>query len=541
LGLAAITVAACDTHEPPLELASASGVVFDPAATRPPADYAPLALATASIGRVTNPDANIPPLCYTRSDGIANPCWTCHTHSKFPNLADDWQLQQNYSFPETAKQNRWKNLFRSRGALVDNLTDAVVTTYVRTDNYTPLVRAIAATPDFPGWRPDLDLSRGFDADGFAIDGSGWRAVRYKPFPGTFWPTNGSADDVFVRLPAEFRRAADGSESRPVYRANLAILEAAIASDPRDASAELRRTIEAIDERAIDVDLDRDGTLGLAREIVGLPSTFVGGAAHVGVTRLLYPEGVEFLHSVRYLDPDAPSFAARRMKELRYARKTAFVGREDIVAAYRGLEAPDAGYGGDPLAGLTNAFGWQLQGWIEDARGWLRLQTHEEHTYCMGCHTGLGVTVDQTFAFARKVPGADGWRLQDIRGIPDAPQIGHDVPEAARWLERAHGGDELRNNLELLSRFFPNGTMDGAAVAETRSDVSKLLLPSRARALDLDRAYLANVIEQSFIWGRDAIREPAKNVSSKIEERSTGIGEAGLTVRDGRLHLDWPRP
>ncbi|MGE0401229.1 MAG: hypothetical protein AB7T06_31255, partial [Kofleriaceae bacterium] len=63
----------CQRPEPQLELASARGVRFDIAARTTPADYDPLALATKSIGRVTNADANIPPICYTKSDGISNP------------------------------------------------------------------------------------------------------------------------------------------------------------------------------------------------------------------------------------------------------------------------------------------------------------------------------------------------------------------------------------------------------------------------------------------------------------------------------------
>ncbi len=35
---------------------------------------------------------------------------------------------------------------------------------------------------------------------------------------------------------------------------------------------------------------------------------------------------------------------------------------------------------------------------------------------MGCHCPIGVTVDTTFALARKVPGATGWRHQDLRGL-----------------------------------------------------------------------------------------------------------------------------
>jgi hypothetical protein len=536
--LVVTALVACQRPEPQLELASAANGRFDIRARSAPADYDPLALAASSIGRVTNVDANIPPVCYTKPDGISNPCWTCHTHSTFPNLADDWELQQNYSFPVTAKRNHWRNLFRSRAPLVADFDDDALATYIRTDNYAPLVRALAPT-SFAGWRPDLDFSRGFDANGFARDGTGWRAVRYKPFLGTFWPTNGSVDDVYIRLPAAFRRDARGVDQLEVYRANLAILEAAIAGDPRHEDAALAREIEPIDERVISQDLDRDGQLAVATVIRGLPVTYLGGAADVAVTRQSYPAGTELLHTLRYLDPDAPGFAATRMKEVRYARKVESLDRARIVAAYKALESPNPPpYTGDPLVGLGNGFGWQLQGWIEDARGWLRLQTHEEQTFCMGCHTGLGITVDQTFAFARKLPGREGWRVQDPRGVPDAPQIGHATPEYALYLARVRGGDELRANDELLARFFRDGVVASSAVAEARCDIGQIVLPSRSRAFALDRAYLANVIEQSYVWGRDAITSPVRNVNSEITERSTGIGEADLTVRDGRLHLDW---
>src|SRR5690606_18686800 len=135
-------------------------------------------------------------------------------------------------------------------------------------------------------------------------------------------------------------------------------------------------------------------------------------------------------------------------------------------------------------------------------------------------------------------GAAGWRVQDVRGIPDRPQLGHAAPEYATYLARVGGGDELRENDEILARFFVNGAPDPAAVARFRDDISVLVLPSRDRAIALDRAYLANVIEQSYVWGRDAIVTPAEHVHARIVERSTGIGEAGRTVRDGRLQLDW---
>lgn len=200
------------------------------------------------------------------------------------------------------------------------------------------------------------------------------------------------------------------------------------------------------------------------------------------------------------------------------------------------------YQGDPEMGLLGPFGWQLQGYIEDAGGSLRVQTEEEHRFCMGCHGHIGVTVDFTFSFARKVPGADGWRHQDLRGMVDRPQVGHDTPELVTYVSRVRGGDETRTNDELLARFVPNGAvaedeLRRAAVGGDR-DLAWALTPSRARALALDKAYLAVVGEQSFIRGRDAVLAPATRVHQRITEEGTGLGDAGKVHRDGRLHLRW---
>jgi hypothetical protein len=408
--------------------------------------------------------------------------------------------------------------------------------------------------DYAGYVPDLDFAKGFDDEGFAKDGSGWRAVRYKPFPGTFWPTNGSADDTMIRLPAAFRADAAGKPSRAVYAANLAILEASMCSDPFAFDKDVRRDVGPVDETAAGVDLDGDGKLSSrVTTIVGLPARFVGGASKVPVVRRLYPEGVEFLHSVRYLDPDAPALAATRMKELRYSRKERFTDPLGMSQLYRKLKNDDAditvpeqphSFDGTALTGLTNDFGWRLQGFIEDGAGRLRVQTREEHLFCMGCHTEAGITVDQTFAFARKVPGADGWRPQDLRGMKDAAQVRHAEPEVLTYVRRVGGGDEFRGNAEFRDRFAPGGVVAAAEILRAAPggdrDLAWLLAPSRARALELDKAYLAIVRAQSFAHGRDASSRPAANVFAELTDadKSTGLDQAKLVRRDGRIHLDW---
>lgn len=512
-----------------------------------PAPYDPLAAARASTGKIVNREAPIPLQCYTKTEGLSNPCWTCHTTPRFPNMMDDWELQKEYAFSSQGMTNHWTNIFVDWSKKAAELNDTRVLAYVRQDNHTALKAALATRADYPGYRPDLDFNLGFDESGFARDGSGWRAFRFKPFPGAFWPTNGNADDVMIRLPAAFRTLG-GKPSPAAYRANLAILEASFASDPKIADKAVRWPTEPLDEIALGVDFDGDGKPSARSEwLEGLPSHYVGDARAIGVRRTLYPAGTEFLHSVRYLDPDAPNLLAARMKELRYSKKLREIDDWAILRQYeKEFDEKDEGklpvFTGEPLVGLRNDFGWMLQGFIEDADGQLRLQTHEEHLACMGCHSNLGVTLDQTFTFARKVPGAAGWRYQDLNGIADVPQLGHAKPEFLTYLERSRAGDEFRANDEVIARFVADGRVNepevrrGAAGGDR--DLTHLVMPSRARALALNRAYMALVQEQRFEFGRDVFPAAAGNVHRSIEQEATGLVEHDRVYTDGQLRLDW---
>lgn len=417
---------------------------------------------------VDNLEAAIPPQCYADTRG-ANPCWVCHTGGFGPNTLEDAELQAEYAFSDLALENPWTNLFVDRRAAVAAISDEEILAWVRQDNYDALRGALA---DLDGWRgfvPDLDLAAGFDEQGFARDGSGWRAIRYQPFPG-FWPANGSTGDVFIRLPERFRGAA--------YVENLAILERAIHLTDPHVTPEL-------------------------------PSHYVGGASDVAVVPLVYPVGTEFLHSVRYLDPDAPGMFATRMKELRWMRKEEDPDAWARLRAYeREADEKEEGwpprYRGDALEGMVNLFGWRMQGFIEDAEGRLRVQTDQEHRFCMGCHQGLGVTIDSTFSLARKPPGPGGWRPQDLRGLVDRPQVGHAEGELAVYARRL--GREV------------------------------VTIPARADALAMDKAYLAIVRAQSFDRGRDPTIAPATGVHRRIP--ADAIGAAAEIFLDGRLHLRW---
>ncbi len=529
------------------------------------AAYDPVKLAADTMGepiagrqKIINRDAAVPSQCYTKTGGIANPCWTCHTQSIYPNERNDWDLQQEYAFSEPALTNNWFNLFEDRSEVIAAITDEEALNYVRTDNYTPLKSALLKNERYVrtgGYIPDLDFSKGFDEQGFARDGSHWRALRYKPFLGTFWPTNGSTDDVFIRLPDKFRRTAGGKESREIYRINLSILEAAITFDPRfvrqagepDPGLPVRR-VEPLDESVAGMDLDGDGkTGGIVETIRGLPPSYAGAASDVKVYAHLYPEGAEYLHSVRYLDPDAPSLTAVRMKELRYSKKAEFRQIEALKRAYeRARFEKEEGRVpirvGNPITGFQNDFGWTLQAFIENEGGLLRLQTAEEHHFCLGCHSGIGATADQTFTLPRKVPGAEGWRYQDIRGIPDVPQAGHSEPEIFTYFDRVTGGDEFRSNTEIQEKFFPGGMLDRDKVKRAAKggteDITFLVAPSRERALVLNKAYMALVRENDFFRGRDAVIHPPENVHRKIVNGSTELAATGRVFTDGRIWLDW---
>jgi hypothetical protein len=368
----------------------------------------------------------------------------------------------------------------------------------------------------------------------ARDGSGWVAIKFKPFPGTFWPTNGSTDDVLVRLPEKFR-SHRGKLGTDVYFINLTLIELTIKGT---ASA----PIWAIDEVALGLDVDGNGTLGRARSVKARP-TYVGDASDTQVEFEQFPAGTEIMHSVRYLgiDKQGRTIIPARMKELRYMRKIGVLSRDTIESRYAGERKeknqgnlPQFIYRGDE--GFDNKLGWFLKGFIEDYDGELRPQSFEEDLFCMGCHSSIGTTIDSTFSFARKLPGDQGFGYIDLIGMTDAPSIAETKGEILSYLERAGGGSEFRENDEMRERWFhKNGTVDREKVS--RADVYSLIAPSAPRALDLNKAYTHIVRHQSFIKGRDATWVPAKNVFASID------AEIEPLHRDFRhygwdIRLDW---
>ncbi|WP_394841905.1 hypothetical protein LZC95_33120 [Pendulispora brunnea] len=485
----------------------------------------------------------VPPQCYTKtkdeSGRVHNPCFTCHADSAPPNYVADGSLQLAYEFGPASRANPWTNLFVDRTAAVAAISDESITDYVRENNYRNKV---------------YDLAFHFDDEGFdrAADGryTGWRAYAYYPLPGSFWPTNGSFGDALIRLPEAFRQNREGRFDRGIYALNLAILEALIAR--RDVP------ISPADERVLERDLDGDGVLGEARVVRyrwrpgGGGMSWVGRAAVLqveGKARLaagLFPEGTEIAHSLRYLDVDNGRVRmAPRMKELRYMVKRRWVtyGEFEQQAAAEAAEKTQSpnktrAMVADGEHGIGNGAGWRMQGFIEDASGALRPQTLEEHAFCIGCHSGLGVTDDSVISFGRKLPASSfqgGWFHPTQRGLDGLPEPtrADGRGEYTTYLEWNGAGDELRANDEVLSRFFDaKGQLEPTMAARASADVSVLLLPSPERALRLDKAYRIIVREQSFARGRDATVTPAIHVHRELPEGDppTGIVEARLDRR-----------
>jgi hypothetical protein len=508
----------------------------------------------------SNREAPVPPQCYTDisegmgTEGMHNPCYVCHQNeiAGRENKQNDRDLQEAYSFSDAGLTNHWFNLFEDRSARVAAISDAEILDWIDDDNYSELAGRLQAAgwgnDDFPGWDtadpaiygepwlPDLaNLQEGavaFDEHGLALDGSWWVAYNYKPLPSTFWPTNGLTDDVMIRLAPGFFKTLVGVVSLDVYRANLALVEANIKGVDRMDSL-------PTNEVAIGEDVNDDDVLETeVTEVVvttnrkftveGERNFYVGQAGQTEyIEPSIYPLGTEFLHTVRYVgvDDEGNIYNSRRMKEVRYMRRfqrgrlfdQALLYEEELLEKEDGALPTFLNHG---HSGLAKKFGWQITGFLEAYDGRLRWNTYEENSFCMGCHSSIGSTIDKTFSFARKVDGAAGWGYINLKGMKDAPNVGETRGEIATYLPRVGGGTEFRSNPELEARFYhPNGDVSTVALASAR-DVYDVITPSRDRALALNKAYKVIVEDQDFIYGRDATAMPPPRVLSEVDNETS---------------------
>jgi hypothetical protein len=487
----------------------------------------------------------IPPACYARTEGGRNPCYACHHRGEPPNVVDDTSLQLVRTFSGPAETNPWTNLFEDRTALAASWSDDEMLAFVRTDNYRDARGALIVTARddwdqdgdgrWSGFVPDCFYSfddAGFDRDP-AGDATGWRAYASTPFPGAFWPTNGSFGDAAIRLPVPYRSDADGQIDLDVYRVNLAVVRAAISR----ADAPLR---PAVSERAVGSDLDRNGRIGKASVVryVFAPRDktwmhYVGAAATLQdrgeiqpPTAGLYPLGTEILHGVRYLDvaDDGTVRPAARRKEIRYTKKTRWQSYADLEVAVlederEANDRPDVvrSLFGDGEHGVPNEVGWRFQGFIEDAHGDLNPQTAAETAYCVGCHGGVAATTDSLFSFERVLDGeTTDWKVAIDWArdrIPDRVRA-DGRGEAATYVALT-GGDDFGANAETAAK-----TGD----ARIARNLGWLIIPSPERARALNRASRALAVEQDFTHGRDPVLAPV-DAFQKVDEIATGIASA----------------
>lgn len=501
------------------------------------------AMAYIEHGEAYNPEAVIPPQCYTKTEGKHNPCYVCHQSNEdklHSNQMRDGTLQGSYDFSDVGLTNSWKNLFTDRTQKIKSISDQTILNYINEDNYSPLIKWMKSD-EWSGAIPEIKhFSKGadaFDEHGLARDGSMWMAFNYKPMPSMFWPTNGSTDDVMMRLPHEFYEL-NGERNLDVYFINLALIEISI--------LELDETsIMPVNEKQMNIDVNGNGVIESSVDRVVRRSHYVGDAQNIKLEHMLYPQGTEFLHSVRYvgLNDDGSVKVSARLKELRYMKKHTFFPQTRIRQAYYG-ESKEKHFGNLPAVsdfgdrGFANGFGWLIWGFIEDEAGQLRKQAREEQFFCAGCHKTIGTTIDQTFSFPRKLAGADGWGYIDLTKLIDAPNRGEEKGEFVTYMERVQGGDEFRQNSEMIERWFnQDGSLKYAEIKALPS-IYELITPSKERALALNKAYLTIVKEQSFLFGRDPVLTPNKNVFKEINTEVPPLEEQHRYAWD--IRLDWPK-
>lgn len=448
----------------------------------------PLKGTHLSRAQMPNPYAHIPAQCHVETaGGTQNACQYCHTDGlagrRFGNnvpqrgasnvlgdLTADYAFAAiNWPFTPNGSINPWENTLhpeRLDAALAATGQDAAawdMAAWVRQDNWTAARARRPGDPRqwdgarlddpfrlFPALNP-ADLPAGDDgfvrsatpAGAFFDDGrgwiTGWRSVNFTPY-GIFTPLTGSVSGIYVRLPERFMRDAGGRFDLATYAANLDLLSQAVQDRLTDAS----------------------------------PRTYAGGAADDPLLPGLYPIGTEFAHPLHYVDVAAdgskgapsryPGARAERVKEIRYMYKIRRFDPEYGGPQMKEESAP--AYANSREGWIDNGAGWMLAGWIEDAGGALRPQTPSELVQCVGCHSGhmpqpetggwpdfqsgVGVTVDSTWALPRRLPGADGWREMDSMGYR-APPEDDGIGTAGRSdpVNRKLGVGEFRHFLESV--------------------------------------------------------------------------------------------
>ncbi len=559
----------------------------------------------------TNPYPHIPAQCYIETAaGTQNACLFCHTNGvwgdkmgnnvpqagAFPNDIGNFQLE--YSFgpynnqAPLASVNRWENTLypEKLAAHVASLgLDSQawdMQAYIRQDNwhaaYTQRpshgVAWDAGGDDKTPFRflPAMDpVDLPAQADGFVRSASaekayfkdekgfntGWRAINFMPY-GIFSPQTGSVSGIYIRLPAIFMQREDGQFDLDTYIRNLDLLAKAIQNRLSDS----------------------DG------------KTYHGMAKNIALEKGVYPVGTEFAHPLHYVDTEAdgmsnisqfPGTRSQRVKEIRYMIKWEPIDLNQIDPL-SGSE-PLRLRGSDQQGWVNNGVGWYLVGFIEDAKGVLRPQTREEMTQCVGCHSGarparepeftsgVGNTVDSTWAFPRQLSNGQGWQEMNYLGyvagkgatIPEPINRDQNIGEYRLFLEHVVGANlygQMPTAIEAFlqqtittargySANWPSIDISTAEVYQANQKLrqklmreltakgdykdvqgrikAELFYPPKADALAGAAGYRQVVVTQSFNKGKDVFPQtphtfralrPSTDPVRKIDDTAYAFGD-----------------
>ncbi len=428
----------------------------------------------------TNPYAQVPAQCYIETAaGTQNACLFCHTNGVWAQgmgnntpqagaFADIGNFQREYSFAPynnstpLATVNHWENTLFPE-ALAAHVASLGLDpqawdmqAYIRQDNWQVAYnqRPLKTTAWDSGTDSPFRLLPALDpsdlpaqADGFvrtsrnensffndtAGMNTGWRAINFMPY-GIFSPQTGSVSGIYIRLPVIFMQDENKQFSLSTYSQNLELLA------------------KAVQNRLSDLD----------------GKTYQGAAKNIALEKGVYPVGTEFAHPLHYVDVEADGSnrqisrftgtRSQRVKEVRYMIKWEDYnpnGHRPTAGA-----EPTAIMGNDRQGWVDNGAGWYLVGFIEDAKGDLRPQQREELMQCIGCHSGVretefpaftsgvGNTVDSTWAFPRQLTNGQGWQEMNYLGyvagkgatIPEPINRDQKIGEYRLFLEHVVGAN-----------------------------------------------------------------------------------------------------
>lgn len=568
-----------------------------------------------------NPYAHVPAQCYIEtSNGRQNACLYCHTNGIYDlgfgnnnpqagrlhlvNFQVDYGFDPHGSTAPLAAINRWENTLYPE-KLAEHVASLNIDpqqwnmhSYIKSDNWQTAFNQRSGSPlDWDSgftetfrFLPGLDPSDlPADSDGFVRSTkpqngyfeqtglgyvTGWRAINFMPY-GIFTPLTGSVSGIYIRLPESFMKNDAAEFDITTYEQNLDLLHRAITNNLRETD----------------------------------PAHYFGQANNEKVRLGVYPKGTEFAHPLHYVDVEAdgvntrfPGTRAMRVKEVRWMYKFEDYNPMDVLPESAG---GDGIYGNDQQGWIDNGAGWILAGFIEDSQGELRAQNREEMAQCLGCHSGftqntvqptftsgLGNTIDSTWALPRKFADHLGWKEMDYLGytIKDQKFISTTKEPLNRYAQKGEFGIMLEyvvgaslygdmpeqyeqsfaSKITTQNGYSANWPLIDTSSAEAfdqtsstrqtllREYVAKteyltqqgtiegfLLYPNPTDALDNTKRYRQVVVTQSYKLGKDVFESTPTNfyhyrMPGTEEKKTDGSAyQYGELITEREVQLDYP--